>query len=57
MLDITDSALERLARDDPSGPFVMLNLLRFRPDGGRETYQRYVEATVPLAAKYGAEVV
>jgi uncharacterized protein (DUF1330 family) len=35
----------------------MLNLLRFRPDGGRESYQRYAEALGPaINARYGVQV-
>lgn len=36
MIEIEDHALDALLTDDPGGPVVMLNLLRFRPDGGRE---------------------
>jgi len=49
----------------PSGPIVMVNLLKFRekahyPDGrdaqlsGREAYQRYGAAVMRLLPKYGA---
>lgn len=41
MIEIEDHALDRLLIEDPGGPVVMLNLLRFRADGGRESYQRY----------------
>jgi uncharacterized protein (DUF1330 family) len=44
MIEIDDRELDALLADDPGGPVVMLNLLRFRPDGGRESYQRYAEA-------------
>jgi uncharacterized protein (DUF1330 family) len=39
---------------DPVGPVVMLNLLRFRPDGGAEQYERYAAAATPFLAKAGA---
>ena len=35
----------------------MLNLLRFRPDGGEAGYRAYAEAFTPFAQRYGAEVV
>lgn len=35
-IDPTAGDLAQLLADDPGGPVVMLNLLRFRPDGGRE---------------------
>ena len=39
---------------DPVGPVVMVNLLRFRPDGGAEQYERYAAAATPFLAKAGA---
>ncbi|MFG1645843.1 DUF1330 domain-containing protein [Amycolatopsis sp. NPDC049252] len=54
MIEIDDRALDALLADDPGGPVVMLNLLRFRPDGGRESYQRYAEALgQSINARYG----
>ena len=55
MIEIDDRALDTLLADDPGGPVVMLNLLRFRP-GGRESYRRYAEALAPLNARYGLKV-
>jgi uncharacterized protein (DUF1330 family) len=49
--------IKRFLKDDPGGPVVMLNLLRFRPDGGRERYREYVTAFAPFLEKYGATVV
>jgi uncharacterized protein (DUF1330 family) len=37
-------------------PVVMLNLLRFLPDGGRERYEEYGAAVAPLLEKAGAQV-
>ena len=49
--------LKRLLREDPGGPVVMLNLLRFA-DGGRESYARYSAALrETFLDRYGAEVV
>lgn len=45
---------ERFAED---APVVMLNLLRFKPDGGRERYEEYGEAVRPLLEKAGGRVV
>jgi uncharacterized protein (DUF1330 family) len=39
------------------GPVCMVNLLRFQPDGGRESYRAYGAAVRPLLASLGAEVV
>src|SRR4051794_26687607 len=57
MIEIDDRELDALLADDPGGPVVMLNLLRFRPDGGRESYQRYAEALGgAINARYSLEV-
>ncbi len=54
MIEIDDRALDALLAEDPGGPVVMLNLLRFRPEGGRESYQRYAEALgQSINARYG----
>jgi uncharacterized protein (DUF1330 family) len=37
-------------------PVVMLNLLRFLPDGGRERYKEYGAAVAPLLEKVGGQV-
>ncbi|WP_413806373.1 DUF1330 domain-containing protein [Streptomyces sp. OE57] len=57
MIDMDERALDTLLAEDPGGPVVMLNLLRFRPDGGRESYQRYMEALGPeIHGRYGLHV-
>jgi uncharacterized protein (DUF1330 family) len=58
MIEIDDRELDVLLAEDAGGPVVMLNLLRFRPDGGREGYQRYVDALHAggINARYGLEV-
>lgn len=57
MIDPTGADLKRYLADDPGGPVVMLNLLRFRPDGGRERYAEYVRHFLATGAPHGAEVV
>ncbi|MFJ2196450.1 DUF1330 domain-containing protein [Streptomyces violaceusniger] len=57
MIDMDERALDVFLAEDPGGPVVMLNLLRYRPDGGRESYQRYAEALGPeINARYGLRV-
>ncbi len=46
-----------LTRRLDEGPVTMLNLLSFKPDGGRERYMEYGEAVVPLLEKAGGRVV
>ena len=56
-IDPTGKDLKRYLQEDPGGPVVMLNLLRFR-DSGRESYARYAAALeTTFLPKYGAEVL
>jgi len=45
------------ARAGEDSPVVMLNLLRFKADGGRERYVEYAAATAPLLEKAGGRIV
>jgi uncharacterized protein (DUF1330 family) len=45
------------ARAGEDSPVTMLNLLRFRPNGGRERYLEYGAAVAPLLERAGARVV
>jgi uncharacterized protein (DUF1330 family) len=38
-------------------PLVMLNLLAFEPEGGRERYEEYGDAVAPLLEKAGGRIV
>lgn len=42
-VDPSGKDLKRLLEEDPGGPVVMLNLLRFKPDG-KASYQAYLGA-------------
>jgi len=55
-IDPRGADLKRFLAEDPGGPVVMLNLLRFG-DGGRARYDEYFRGFTPFAAKYGAELV
>ena len=56
-VDPRGADLKRYLAEDPGGPVVMLNLLRFDPDGGRARYAEYVEHFRRTSAPYGAEVL
>ena len=56
-VDPTGHDLKRFLAEDPGGPVVMLNLLKYKPDGGRERYGEYVEAFRDHSGRFGAEVV
>lgn len=42
---------------DIEGPIHMLNMLRFKPDGGRDKYREYGEHAAPHLAKAGGTVI
>ena len=56
-VDPRGADLKRYLAEDPGGPVVMLNLLRFEPDGGRERYAEYLAHFRRAAAGFGAEVL
>jgi uncharacterized protein (DUF1330 family) len=56
-VDPTGHDLKRFLAEDDGGPVTMLNLLRFKPGGGRESYNKYARAIVPHLEEVGAEVV
>lgn len=55
-VDPTGDDLKRFLAEDPGGPVVMLNLLKFG-DGGRASYGEYADGVRPFLAAVGAEVV
>jgi uncharacterized protein (DUF1330 family) len=55
-VDPTGHDLAQLLDEDRGGPFVMLNLLKFR-DGGRAGYDAYAREARSFLLRYGAEVV
>ncbi|MFB4313882.1 DUF1330 domain-containing protein [Actinomadura sp. 21ATH] len=56
-VDPSGDGLKRLLAEDPGGPVVMLNLLRFR-EGGQASYARYSKALgETILERYGAEVL
>jgi uncharacterized protein (DUF1330 family) len=56
MPELTDADLDRYLAQDPGGPVVMLNLLRFRP-GGRERYDDYRRALAASGVGADAELL
>jgi uncharacterized protein (DUF1330 family) len=44
----TPDQFKRLMSQNYKGPIVMVNLLKFRPEGGVESYKKYYEATRKL---------
>ena len=56
-VDPRGADLKRFLAEDPWGPVVMLNLLRFRPDGGRDSYLSYARHFREQSHRFGAAVL
>jgi uncharacterized protein (DUF1330 family) len=55
-VDPTGQDLKHFLADDPGGPVVMLNLLRFKEDG-RAGYEEYARRIQPFLEDLGASVL
>ena len=56
-VDPRGTDLKRYLQEDPGGPVVMLNLLRYA-EGGRESYAQYAEALrSTFLPRYGGEIL
>ena len=51
------SELAAFAQRGADGPVVMLNLLKFHPDGGAERYGEYGVAVAPLLERVGGRPI
>ena len=56
-IDPTPEQVDALVQSRHEGPVQMINLLRFKPDGGQASYARYVEAVQPHLEAVGAFAV
>jgi uncharacterized protein (DUF1330 family) len=52
----TPEQFAALAARPPDAPVVMINLLQFRADGGRESYLRYTREVAPHLQRVGGTV-
>ena len=57
MITFSDADVEAMAAQDPDVSVVMLNLLRFAPEGGQASYMSYVSENSAVWDRYGAEVL
>ncbi|MDH6229271.1 DUF1330 domain-containing protein [Streptomyces sp. MJP52] len=55
-VDPHEAVLQELGAQDPGEPFVMLNLLRFAPDG-RASYEEYSRRAAVFLRRYGGELL
>ncbi|QWT19511.1 DUF1330 domain-containing protein [Bacillus sp. NP157] len=57
MVALSPTALDAFLTQQDDAPIVMLNLIRFEPDGGRERYLQYLQMARPILARFGARIV
>lgn len=57
MIKVTPADIDVFLAKDDGQPIVMLNLLRFKTDGGRQRYLDYLAMAGPIVARYGAEIL
>jgi uncharacterized protein (DUF1330 family) len=55
-LEPTPEQMATLAARQADAPVVMINLLQFRADGGRESYLRYAQEVAPHLQRVGGTV-
>lgn len=56
-IEPTGEQLRQLRNLDHDGPVVMLNLLKFKPDGGAELYGKYSEVAGRLVTEIGGKIL
>ena len=56
-LKSNDDQFKALAHNSNQEPFVMLNLLKFKKEGGREAYFRYIKESGPYVEGVSAKVI
>jgi uncharacterized protein (DUF1330 family) len=52
-----EDQFKKLAENPNEEPFVMLNLLKFKDKGGRESYFKYIGGSGSFVEKVGAKVL
>ncbi len=57
MVSLSPVAIDAFLTEDDDSAVVMLNLLRFEPDGGREGYLEYLKMAKPILARFGAKIL
>src|SRR5690242_5037503 len=57
MVSFSPAAFDAFLSGDDDSAVVMLNLLRFVPDGGRDRYLEYLQMAKPILARFGAQIL
>ncbi len=53
----TKEQFKQLMAQDYKGPIIMINLLKFKTDGGRESYARYSEGLQESFQRIGGQII
>ncbi|MET3858541.1 DUF1330 domain-containing protein [Rhizobium sp. OAE497] len=57
MVAFSPDVFENFLAEEDDAPVVMLNLLRFLPDGGRERHLEYLRMAEPILPRFGARIL
>lgn len=57
MVAFSPDVFTKFLAEEDDVPVVMLNLLRFVPDGGRERHLEYLKMAEPILARFGARIL
>jgi uncharacterized protein (DUF1330 family) len=57
MVSLSSTAIDAFLAQEDDSAVVMLNLIRFQPDGGRERYLEYLGMAKPVLARFGARIL
>jgi len=57
MVAFSPDAFDAFLSEDDGTAIAMLNLIRFAPDGGRETYLKYLQMAEPILQRFGAKIL
>lgn len=56
MVELSPDAVAAFLSDTDDAPIVMLNLIKFESDGGRERYLQYHQMAKPVLARYDVKI-
>lgn len=57
MVSLSPVAIDAFLAEDDDSAVVMLNLIRFAPEGGRQRYLQYLQMAKPILARFGAKIL
>ena len=57
MVAFSPDVFEAFMAEQDDTAVVMLNLIRFQPDGGRARYSEYLAMAKPILARFGARIL